>query len=109
MDNHLKDRLASIAKQIEVLAKVENDYLVLEAHSDVLYAEMFRKSSKSSVADREAEVYDSPTWINFSRGLAEAHARFNKERRNYELKMKAYDAEHLTYKVENQAIKRGVE
>lgn len=108
MDSILEKRLSSIAKQIEILEKVEKDFLTLDAHKDVLYSEMFRKSMGKTQADKESAVYDSEVWITFSKCLAEQHASFNKERRNYELKLKAFDAEYLTYKVNNQAIVRGV-
>lgn len=119
MDLILKQKLNQIDIQIEELAKVENDFLTLEAHKDVLFSEMYRKTtsvhaeldhkiSKRTQADREAEVYDSPPWTQFSKCLAEQHALFNKERRKYELALKEFDAEYLSYKLNHQAIQRGV-
>lgn len=106
MDKRLGARLKKIEEQIETLSAVEKDFLNLDAHKDVLFAELFRKSAGKSVADREADVYASQEWRDFSKGLAETQAEFHRQRRWYELRLKAYDGEHITYKVENAAILR---
>lgn len=73
----------------------------------MLAAQLFLKADGKNVAEKEAQVYASQDWIDFSRGLAEAQSKYNHERRRYELRIKAYDAEHLTMKVEAPVIKRG--
>lgn len=115
MDNALKEQLENIENQIKSLNRSEQNFLIADAHKDVLFAEMYRKtermdlgSSKRTQADRESEVYSSKDWIDFSNGLATAHASFNNERRMYELSLKSFDAEYLSYKINNQAIIRGV-
>lgn len=106
MDKRLGERLKKIEDQIDVLNVAERDFLNLEAQKDVLYAELFRKAEGKSVADKEACVCASQAWRDFARGLAETQAEFHRQRRWYELRLKAYDAEHLTYKIENAAVLR---
>lgn len=106
MDARLDERLVAIADQIDLLREAEKTFLELDAHKKVLAAQLFLKVEGKNVAEREALVYSSEAWINFSQGLVEAESNFNHERRRYELKMKAYDAEHLTLKTETPVINR---
>ena len=106
MDRRLADRLNEIDSQLEKLRQCEMHFLDLEAHRKVLAAQLFIKADGRSVAEREAQVYSSQEWIDFSGGHAQAETEFNHERRRYELLLKAYDAEHLTLKTETPVIRR---
>ncbi len=106
MDQRLKERLIKIDKQIDVLQGVEEQYLYLKAHKDVLFAELYRATTESGVSAKESQVHSSQEWKDFAYGLAKTEAEYNKQRRIYELKLKAYDAEHLTLKTEHPAVKR---
>lgn len=106
MDSRLGQRLLKIEEQIDLLSKAESLFLDLDAHKDVLYSELFRKSQGKSIADREAFVYSTDDWKSFAKGLSQAHAEYNKQKRWYELRLKAYDAEHLSYKIEGSVIPR---
>lgn len=106
MDRRLFDRLKKIEEQIDVLRDVEYNYLTLEAHEKVLFAKIYSNISRGSIEDRKQAVYSDQAWINFSRGLAASQSEYLEQKRRYELKIKAYDAEHLTYKNELPAIKR---
>ena len=106
MDRLLQERLLKISEHIGVLKAAERTYLELDASKRSMAAQLFLKAKGSSVAEREANAYSSDDWVNFSKGLAEAETVFNYERRNYELKLKAFDAEYLSYKIENSAIMR---
>ena len=106
MDKRLGDRLKKVEDQIEILSAIEKSFLYLDAHKNVLYSELFRKAGGKSVADKEAEVFSSQEWIDFSRGLAETQAEFHRQRRWHELRLKAFDGEYLTYKTEGSAISR---
>lgn len=102
MDDRLRDRLTKLQKQSEKLFTSEYNYLQLEAHKKVLYSELFRKAAGKSVADREAAAYASDDWKDFALGLSEAQAEYNRERRSYEILLKAVDCAYLTLKMEMQ-------
>jgi hypothetical protein len=106
MDDRLYVRLEKIEESIETLRKVERAFLMLEANKKVLAAQLYLKAEGKNVAEKEAQAFSTNDWINFSKGLAEAESAFNHERRMYELRLKAYDAEHLTLKTETPAIRR---
>jgi len=106
MDDRLYKRLEKLEEQIETLRDAEKQFLALDAHKKVLAAQLFLKADGKNVAEREASVYASDDWIVFSKGHVEAESSYNHERRRYELRLKAYDAEHLTLKTEAPAIKR---
>lgn len=109
MDKLLEERLFKISDQIEVLKKVELLFFHFSAHEKVLFASLFSKAKGKSIEDRKSEVYKNDEWIDFSKALSVSNADYLEERRKYELKLKAFDAAYLTYKIENMAIKRGVE
>lgn len=106
MDQRLNERLEKLADQIDKLRDAEKVFLELDAHKKVLAAQLYLKAEGKSVAEKEALVYASGDWVNFSIGLVEAESAFNHERRRYELQLKAYDAEHLTLKTEVPVIRR---
>ncbi len=105
MDSRLDERLIAIADQVDVLKDVEAVFLELEAHRKVLFAQLYLKTA-GTVAERESTVYASADWINFITGLVSAESELNHARRIYELKLKAYDGEHLSLKTETPAIRR---
>jgi hypothetical protein len=88
------------------MRKAERIFLQLDAHKKVLAAQMFLKADGKNVAEKEAFVYASQDWLNFINSHVDAESSFNHERRMYELRLKAYDAEHLTLKTEAPVIKR---
>lgn len=104
----LQKRLESIHALIAELKTAEEVYFFQEAHKDVLYSSLFKASIGGSIAEREAGVYVSDSWKNFSKSLASAHATYNEMRRKYELRMKAFDAEYLSVKIDGQIIPRGM-
>lgn len=106
MDDRLYKRLEKIESSIEDLREAERAFLELEANRKVLYSQLFLKAEGKNVAEREAAAYASDDWIKFMAGHVEAESAFNHERRMYELRLKAYDAEHLTFKNEAPVIRR---
>jgi len=84
MNIDLQKRLEAIYAIISDLKKSEEEYFLLEAHKDVLFSGLFSQS------------------------LAKAHAAYNEMRRKYELRMKAFDAEYLSVKIDGQIIPRGL-
>ena len=107
MDSRLQERLTKLHEQIELLEKVEHEYLHLEAHQKVLFAQLYAKAEGSNISEKENWVRRNEDYIAFINGLTLAKTEFNKQYRVYELKRKAYDAEHLTYKIENSGAQRG--
>lgn len=106
MDDRLFKRLEKIEESISRLRKVEEQFLYLDAHKKVLFSQLFMKAEGKNNAEKEAFAYASQDWVDFVSGLVKAETNFNHERRMYELRLKAYDAEHLTFKNEAPAIKR---
>ncbi len=106
MDSRLETRLKRLEGQINFLRQVEEKFFELEAHKKSLAAELFLASKGKNVAEREALAYASQQWKDFAIGLARSESSYNNEKRRYELQLKAYDAEHLTFKIEESAIKR---
>lgn len=106
MDDRLYKRLEKIEESIDRLKKVEGEFLYLDAHKKVLFSQLFMKADGKNNAEKEAAALSSQDWIDFVEGLVKAETNFNHERRMYELRLKAYDAEHLTLKTETPVIKR---
>lgn len=106
MDQRLYDRLEKIEESIKALETVEHRYLTLEANRKPLYSQLFLRAEGRNVAEKEAQAYDSKDWRAFASALVDTESAYNRERRMYELRLKAYDAEHLTFKNEAPAIKR---
>lgn len=104
-DERLRKRLGAIQKQIDLLKVAEEVFLNLDASKKSQYAVLYLQT-KGTVAEREALVYRSDDWKEFSTGLVQAEVAYNSERRRLDLQMKAFDAEYLTYKIENGAINR---
>jgi len=108
IDQELKDRLEKWHEQIVVLQKAERDYLSLKANEKIVFGSMFVKVD-GSVKEKESLVYASEEWKTFSNNLVEAEVLYMKARRDLDLKIKTYEAVYLTYKLENDYIKRGRE
>ncbi len=106
MDARLDVRLIAIADQIDLLKAAEALFLELEANRKPLYSQLFLRAEGKNVAEKEASAYDSKEWRDFMAAHVQAESDFNHERRRYELKLKAYDGEHLTMKHETPAIRR---
>lgn len=108
MDSQLEERLKLWHKQIDTLSGIEETYLTLEATEKSLFGKLFLKAEGKSVAEREAVAYSSEDWETFKKALAHSKSRYLTEKRNLELKIKAYEATYLSYKIENEAIKKGI-
>ncbi len=106
MDQRLRERLDQLEEHIRTLFKVEKEFLFLDGSKKSLLAEITRKSQGKSHAEREGEAYASEDWKNFAAGLSAKEAEWNREKRRYELLMKAFDAEYTTLKIEGNVINR---
>lgn len=108
MDLKLRNKLNQIEEHLAVLKTAESHFLYLDAHRKVLAAQLFLKADGKNVAEKEAQVYASSDWIEFSKGHAQAESDFNHQRRVHELLLKKYDGEHLSLKTEAPVIRRQV-
>lgn len=108
MDGQLRERLDKLADQIDKLKEVERVWLQLEGNRKALLAKLTLKAQGKSFAEREAVALASEDWDQFAIAHADAENEYLHERRRYELQLKAYDAAHLSLKVEVPAIKRQV-
>lgn len=106
MDQILHNSLDRWHKQIQTLKEVEENCYQLDASEKPLFAQLFLKTEGANVKERESKVYASNEWTNFSKALSTLKSNLNHERRLLALKQKAYDAEHITYKIENEGVKR---
>ena len=106
MDERLLDRLNKIHEQIDDLKQKEFTYLKLAAHEKILFAKIYLSFENGSVEDRKQKAYMHPDWESFIEGFVHAETDYLEAKRLFELKMKAYDAEHLTLKSEIPTIKR---
>lgn len=111
MDQGLKERLVKVHDQINALYRAEAAFLTMEAAKDHQLAILVTSAPLecSSEASKTSWAKAQGTWLRFRTNLAEAEAMFHREKHMLELKLKSYDAEHLTFKIEESAIRRGVE
>jgi len=105
IDSQLEDRLRRWHEQIDVLHTVEMVHLSLEAQKDSLFGALFLKL-EGSIAEKSANVHASDDWVNFIKGMTMAKVEWLKEKRILELKMKAYEATYLTFKIESEAVRK---
>lgn len=106
MDRVLADRLNSLNEQNEKLKRAEGNFRQLEAHKDVLWAQLYLRAEGKNVAEREAVVAASDDWRNYVTGLSNAETEYNYERRRFEILSQAYIAELNTYKQEAGVIRK---
>ncbi len=106
MDYKLKERLEKIDKQIQVVYESEEKFLTIEAAKENIKACLVAKASGTSQAARETLAEATQEWATFSKNLAIAKAIFHREKHYLELKLKAFDAEFLSLKLETNAIRR---
>lgn len=106
MDQRLNDRLTKWHDQIETVGKTERRCLLLESQEKPLWSKLFLAAPGKTVAEREAQAYQSIEWEALQRELVDARANYNRERRLLELKQAAFQSEYLEAKHENEAIAR---
>lgn len=106
MDTELRGRLRKIEEQIEKLKPIERRFLYLDAHREAMQSQIFLKTDGKTVKEREAKALASEDWTNFTEGWVESKSEYNHEKRLLELKLKAFDATYLSYKVDGTAIRR---
>lgn len=108
MDSELKRRLTKLSEQIDSMKETELIFRQLKATEKSQFGMMFLKQEGKTLTEREHAVFASREWRQFQEGLVQAEVAYNHMVRKLELLKKAYDAEHITYKLETSAIQRQV-
>lgn len=109
MDSILADRLKKIRTQIDVLEDAERIYLELEVLEKAKYGFLFTQQEGGSVEEKKQRVINNWAYQETQKERITAEVRYNKEKRILDLFNNAYLAEHLSFKINAQAIKKGVE
>jgi len=107
MDDRLRQRLRTWNDQLVLLAAIERECFQLEATEKALEGRLFLQAMGKTVEERKAQAYASTDWQDFKTGLATARAHYHNHRRLLELRIKAYEAEYCTYKIEAEMIHKG--
>ena len=107
MDSQLEEALDKAEEHVKkTLKAAEKNFFFLKAHKDILYSRLLLGMKEGTLAVKEAQVYTSKEWIDFSEGLAGAEVEYLELRRLYELLLKRFDASYLSLKLESPLIKR---
>lgn len=106
MDSRLKAQLDKIDKQITKLFHVERSWFEWEKGEDPFLEGLAIKSPGKSKAEKTMYATASDEYKHYLTVLVDRHAEWNREKRRYELLLKAFDAEYSTFKVESQVIRR---
>lgn len=109
MDSRLDERLRKWDEQIEVVSKIEEKFFVMEGTEKSLEGQLYLSAPMQykTIDDKRSWAYHNDDWRDFKKTLAEMRAQYNKERRILDLRIKAYEAEYLTFKVEAEIIHKG--
>lgn len=109
MDSRLKDRLKKWNDQIDALAKIEGRHFLLAGNEDSLEASLrlSAPASYKTVNDKDDYAHNHEDWVNFQTGFAASKTEYNEAKRKLDLLIKAYEAEYLTVKIEEEIIQRG--
>jgi len=106
LDIRLEQRLTKWHEQIEKLKEAEANYFTLESSEKWYLAKLTLEAEGKSMAERETIALGSSEWNNFKLRLADAKLIYLTERRILDLKIKAYESEYQTYKLEAEAIRK---
>lgn len=105
-DHRLNEKLSDWHDLLDRLKPLEEKFLSLEGEEESLYGRIFLAYTEGTIAQREALVHSSVRFMEFKRDLAKTKAEYLDCKRRLELKIKAFEAEYLTMKVEAEAIKK---
>jgi len=107
MDSKLQERLTKWDSQIEVLYKMEKSFFGLEGTEKTMEGDLFLRAEGKNIEERKANAFTSDSWKTFQALLADQRAEYLKQKRVLELRIKAYEAEYLTYRIEAEMIHKG--
>lgn len=105
-DSILQEKLNDWHEQIDVLSSAEKEFFVLEAQEKTKEAELYIPAEGKNIEEKKAAVYNAESWRDFAFKLAVKKATYLREKRVLELKVKCFEAAYLTFKLENEAIRK---
>lgn len=106
VDSRLEIQLSKIDDHIKNLFQIEHEFLLLDGNKKAVLAALTIQAEGKSFAERESKALSSVDWKVFATGHALKEAEYNRDKRRYELLLKAFDAEYQTFKIEHSMIKR---
>lgn len=108
MDERLRICLERVKDQVDVLYKAEEKFMTLDAIYEHKLARLIEAvdPSISSMVAREKTAKATDEYKDFCEAMGFAKGIMNREKRLLDLKMKQFDGEYLTLKVESPLIKR---
>lgn len=107
MDSRLNERLKKWDEQVNKLSAVEEEFFELEGTEKSLEGQLFLAAEGKTIDEKRSRAYTTEDWKVFKKALAVKRAAYNKERRILDLRIKAYEAEYLTFKREMEIIHKG--
>ncbi len=102
----LKDVLAALGAQGELLAMKMYEHLAKEAQRKHVEATLISTAPGRSHAERVTQAQSSQEWLDFHTQLAKVEARHEFERLKYTLLEREYQAQYLTLKQDEGLIRK---
>lgn len=106
MDRGLAERLNNLSAQNEILRVAREAYLLKESERKHFEAVLIREAAGKSHAEKVVNAQASDGWVRFSRALAKLESRYEFEKLKFDILDKAYLAEHASFKVDGNMIRR---
>jgi len=106
MDSRLQEKIALLEERSEELRRHEEVYFDLAGSEKSFEESLFLKARAPTVAERKAIGKTTGEYKVFMTGLAKAKSAYNHAKRRYEIGIKMYDGEHITFKVQENIIRR---
>lgn len=108
MDERLRICLERVKDQVDVLYRAEEKFMTLDAVYEHKLARLIEAVDPSigSMVAREKRAKATDEFKEFCEAMGFAKGIMNREKRLLDLKMKQFDGEYLTLKVESPLIKR---
>jgi hypothetical protein len=106
MDRTLAERLNNLNLQNDKLLIARGEYLIKEAERKHFEATLIQSAEGKSQAEKSVNAQATLDWANFHRQLAILENAFRFEELRYDILDKAFQAEYLSAKLDNETIKR---
>lgn len=106
MDRRLAERLSYLSQQNDILKKTREAFLLKEASRKHFEASLIKAAEGKSHAEKTINAQATSDWKAFHMELAALETEFEFEKLKYDILDKAYLAEHLTFKLDAESIKR---
>ncbi len=107
MDEQLKECVAKLNAQNDVLGRARNSYLLKEAERKHFEASLIKGAPGKSHAERTVSAQSDKTWLDFHVALAKLESVFEFQKLKFEILDKEYLATYATFKIEERVMRRG--